>query len=121
MKKPLFLATKKVRLDLQRFPLPTYDKGKLVQPAAVVVPIQANVQPLTKSTGTQFLPEEARVKRAVIVWSASEIKQKIEFQVPQQADRFYWEGELYEVTRSIHYKMGILDHYEAVALVVDPE
>lgn len=120
MKKPMFLLTGKVDLDLLRYPLPTYEKGKLVEAAPTIVRIKANVQPMSKSTGTQFLPEESRAKRAVIVWSASEIKQKIEYNIQQKADRFFWEGEEYEVIRSVRYRMGILDHYEAVAVVVDP-
>jgi hypothetical protein len=120
MKKPMFLLTGKVDLQINRYPVPTYVKGSLVQGSPTTVVIKANVQPVTKSTGTQFLPEEARVKRAVMVWSAEEIKQKIEYGTIQQADRFIWEGEEYEVVRSIHYSMGVLDHWEALALVVDP-
>lgn len=120
MKKPLFLLTGKVDLSINRYPVPTYVKGSLVQGSPTIVVVKANVQPVARSTGTQFLPEEAKVKRALILWSAEELKQKIEYGTIQQADRFIWEGEEYEIIRSIHYSMGRLDHYEAIAVVVDP-
>lgn len=119
--KPPYKLVGKTKLTIKRRPYPTLVDGIYQPGAETSVLIECNIQPLVKSNGTQFLPEEAYAKRAQIFWTNVPVYQKEDRQRQFQADRFEWEGELYEVVRAINYSMGVLNHWECVAHVVDPE
>lgn len=120
MLKPTFRLTGKVKLNLDRYAPPSYVRGQLVRPAPTTVTIEANIQPLTKSNDTKFLPDSAQGRHVVILWSASEIRQRQEHNSKEQADQFVWQNRRYEVIRAVNYAMGVLNHWEAVAVALDP-
>lgn len=111
-----FLLVGKVPLTLYRRGLPTNVRGRLEDPEPIEVVIKANVQPVLKSTDVRMLPEGDRSKAALMVFSNAEIRMQREGPGGWMADTFFWEGVEYEVMKSISYKMGVLDHYEAACM-----
>lgn len=111
-----YLLVGKVPLTLYRHPLPTKERGRLVDSTPIEVIIKANVQPVLKSTDVRMLPEGDRSKAALMVFSNAEICMQREGPDGWAADTFFWDGDEYEVMKSISYKMGVLDHYEAACM-----
>lgn len=111
-----FLLVGKVPLTLYRRGLPTNVRGRLEDPEPIEVVIKANVQPVLKSTDVRMLPEGDRSKATLMLFSNAEIRMQREGVDGWQADTFFWEGVEYEVMKSISYKMGVLDHYEAACM-----
>lgn len=118
--KPLFLNTGWIYQDIIRRGLPIYVKGVKQEPAPTIVRIKANIQPAVKSNTTSFTPEEATAKRAIMIWSTSPLFQRDDHQTTHQADRLEYKGELYEIVKCVSWEMGPLNHYEALAYVVEP-
>ncbi|QBP28078.1 hypothetical protein IttPL_0064 [Pseudomonas phage ITTPL] len=118
---PTFSMTNFVKLDLIRRGQPGDDGfGRPTPPVETTVTITANVQPIEKSTDTRILPEADRSKACFKVYSrGEEIRQLKEGPNGWSADRFIWEGELYEVMKVINYSMGILNHYKAICMRVE--
>ncbi len=110
-----FLLVGKVPLTLFRRGLPTEVRGRFVDPEPIEVIIKANVQPVVKSTDVRMLPEGDRSKAVLMVFSNAEIRMQKEGPNGWLPDTFFWEGDEYEIMKSVSYKMGVLDHYEAVA------
>lgn len=117
---PLFLSTGRVTLDITRRTAATYVKGRPVPGVEIIVPVVCNVQPVLKSTDTMLLPEADRSKACLKVYSkGGEIRQLKEGVDGWSADRFMWQGELYEVMKVINYAMGVLNHYKAICMRVE--
>lgn len=106
-----------VPLDIIRTHPTTYERGRPVAGTSFLVKIRANVQPVTSATDTLLIPEGDRTKAAVKVYTRGEpLLMLREGEDGNAADRFYWEGDLYEVMKVIHYKMGVLNHYKAICV-----
>lgn len=119
---PRFLLTRSVDVVLSRHATGTYDaSGDYIAAVPTTVTIKANVQPVLKGTDILLLPEAFRTKKVLKLYSSSEIRQRSEHGNDWEADRFTWEGETYEVMRVIRYNMGVLNHFKALAVIVDPE
>lgn len=117
---PLFLSTGRVTLDITRRAAATYDRGRPVPGVETIVQVVCNVQPVLKSTDTMLLPEADRSKACLKVYSkGGEIKQLKEGPDGWAADRFMWQGDLYEVMKVINYAMGVLNHYKAICMRVE--
>lgn len=117
---PLFLSTGKVTLEIIRREAATYDKGRPVPGLETIVPVVCNVQPILKTTDTMLLPEADRSKACIKVYTkGGEIRQLKEGVNGWAADRFVWEGDLYEVMKAINYRMGVLNHYKAICMRVE--
>lgn len=116
---PLFLVGR-TTLDVTRTTASTYVNGRAVAGTSEVVQVVCNVQPVLKTSDTLMLPEADRSKACLKVYTnGGALKSLKEGGNGWAADRFYWEGDLYEVMKVISYKMGVLDHFKAVCMRVE--
>ena len=117
---PPLLATGQVTLDVTRREAATIVRGRPVPGAETQVPVVGNVQPILKSSDTILLPEADRSKACLKVYTkGSEMKALREGGNGWAADRFVWEGDLYEVMKVINYRMGVLNHYKAICMRIE--
>lgn len=120
MRNPPLLLTGHVTLDVIRREAETIVRGRPVPGTEVVLQVVCNVQPVLKSTDTYLLPEADRSRATLKVYTrGAELRQRKEGVNGWAADRFYWEGELYEVMKVISYNMGILNHRKAICMRVE--
>lgn len=116
---PLFLVGR-TTLSVIRTTAATYVSGRAVPGTSTTVPVVCNVQPVLKSSDTLLLPEADRSKACLKVYTKGDAMKALkEGGNGWSADRFMWEGELYEVMKVISYKMGVLDHYKAICMRVE--
>lgn len=78
------------------------------------VDIEANIQPF-KAYELYQMSESERKRVWLKVYSESEIKGLIDGDDAHKPDEFEWDGDRYMVTKVFPYKMGVLDHYKAIA------
>lgn len=120
MLNPPLLLTGRVKLQVIRRESETIVRGRPVDGLESVVEVVCNVQPILKSTDTSMLPEADRSKAAIKVYTnGAPLRQRREGSGGWAADRFLWEGDLYEVMKVIDYKMGVLSHYKAICQRVE--
>lgn len=120
MRYPPLLLTGSVMLDVIRRDAEIIVRGSPVPGAESIVQVVCNVQPVLKSTDTYLLPEGDRSRATLKIYTkGAPIRQRKEGVDGWAADRFYWEGELYEVMKVINYRMGVLDHYKALCARVE--
>jgi len=117
---PPLLATGQVTLDVTRREAATTVRGRPVPGAESLVKVVCNVQPVLKSSDTIILPESDRSKACLKVYTkGGEMKALKEGGNGWAADRFVWEGDLYEVMKVINYRMGVLNHYKAICMRIE--
>ena len=120
MLNPPLLLVGNTTLDVTRTSAQTWVNGRPVPGTSEVVQIVANVQPVLKSTDTLLLPEADRSKAVLKVYTRGDaLRQLREGSGGWSADRFMWDGELYEVMKVINYGMGVLNHYKALCSRVE--
>lgn len=112
---PRFLLTGSVDLTILRKTAGEWVRGRWVEGEVEPVVIEANVQP-AKMSELVMLPEPERTKQWLRVFSAEEIRTLREGEDGWPADEVVWEGDTWRVMRVQAYKMGVLDHYEALAV-----
>ena len=88
--------------------------GNWVEGGVEEIEIKANVQPLGYRDSL-LLPESERTKASIKIYSAEEILGAREGKEATDADEVEWEGYLWKVFRVHNYKMGVLNHYKAIA------
>lgn len=116
---PLFLVGN-TTLNIIRTSSATYVNGRPVPGVSVEVPVVCNVQPVLKSSDTLLIPEADRSKACLKVYTrGDELRSLKEGSNGWTADRFMWDGDLYEIMKVIPYKMGTLDHYKAICMRVE--
>lgn len=113
---PPFLFTGKVILDVNRSSAGTRVNGRYVAGTVSVVQVEANVQPYQRRTGEASPPEGDRHRSLVKVFAKQALVPVSEGDPSQIADTFEWEGDLYEVMQVLPWKMGLMDHYECLAI-----
>ena len=91
-------------------------KGVWTAGEAETIIVDANIQPVLKSTDTLTLPEAERSKEAIKVYTTEQLFQRLEGDSPKEGDLISWDGKLFEVRKVSGYKMGILDHFKAIAV-----
>lgn len=109
---PSFNLTRKVPLTISRYALGNYTTGDYVKATPTTVIVEANIQPMRDREILQ-MPEADRTKIWVKVYSASLIRSNKEG--AYDADRFEWQGDIFQVEKVQNYSMGVLDHYRATA------
>jgi hypothetical protein len=114
----LFLLTRKKPVTIYRYGQGSYINGRYVMPEPEEVSIMANLQP-AKWNEVQQMPESDRTNKWCKVFSKSPMRTKKEGDDGYNADRFYWQDDLYEVRKTKCWDMGILDHYEVMAVRVE--
>lgn len=117
---PPLLSTGKVTLDITRREKQSFNRGRPVPGAESIVQVVCNVQPVLKSSDTIILPEADRSKACLKVYTqGAELRALKEGPNGHGADRFTWQGEVYEVMKVINYAMGVLNHYKAICMRVE--
>jgi hypothetical protein len=120
MRNPPLLLVGSVKIDLIRTTAGTHVRGRPVPGDSYLVPIVCNIQPIEKSSDTRLIPEGDRSKAAIKVYSrGDQIRQLREGAGGWAADRFYWQGDLYEVMKVINFEMGVLSHFKAICMRVE--
>lgn len=103
---------------IYRYPEGSYVKGKWVKGTPKQIKIEANIQP-AKWAEILTQPEADRTSKWCAVFTTYWLRSKKEGVGGHDADRFYWQGELYEVRKIQPWDSGILDHVEALAVRVE--
>lgn len=117
---PPMLSTRSVIVEMTRRAATTYVNGRPVPGSTSLVNVACNVQPVLKASDTILLPEADRSKACLKLYSkGDEIRELKEGPNGHDADRFFWQGDLYEVMKVINYAMGILNHYKAICMRVE--
>lgn len=120
MRNPPLLLTGHVTLDVTRREAETIVRGRPVPGTESIVQVVCNVQPVLKSTDTYLLPEADRTRATLKVYTkGAPLRQRKEGPNGYAADRFTWNGDLYEVMKVIDYEMGVLNHYKALCMRVE--
>lgn len=113
-----FSLVKKTPVDILRHAAGSYVDGRWAEGAETTVTIQANVHPFTDYQ-VSIMPESDRTKSWVWMFTADLVRQKKEGVGGYGADRFMWEGDLYEAMKVQKYSMTVQDHYEIKAARVE--
>ena len=118
---PPLLLVGSVTLSVTRQAAGSYVAGRFTPGSTSLVNVRANVQPVLKSTDTMLLPEADRSKAVLKVYTdGAELRQLKEGADGWGADRFTWEGEVYEVMKVISYNTGNqLKHFKALCSRVE--
>lgn len=120
MRNPPLFSVGRTTLDITRTTASTYVNGRAVPGTSTVVQVVCNVQPVLKTSDTLMLPESDRSKACLKVYTDGGVLKSLkEGGNGWAADRFMWQGDLYEVMKVISYDMGVLNHYKAVCMRVE--
>lgn len=120
MLNPPLLSVGRTTLQVTRRQAATYDRGRPVPGTEEVVEVVCNVQPVLKATDTLLLPEADRSKASIKVYTqGDELRALKEGDGGWAADRFEWQGDVYEVMKVINYAMGVLNHHKAICQRVE--
>lgn len=107
-----FSLVKKTPVTILRHSEGSYVDGEWVEGAETSTIIQANVHPFSDYQ-VMMLPESDRTKSWVWLFTADLVRQKKEGVGGYGADRFMWQGDLYEIMKVQTYTMTVQDHREA--------
>lgn len=107
-----FSLVKKTPVTILRHSEGSYVDGEWVEGAETSTIIQANVHPFSDYQ-VMMLPESDRTKSWLWLFTADLVRQKKEGSSGNGADRFYWQGDLYEVMKVTTWVMSVQDHHEA--------
>ena len=111
-----FSLVNNVPVTIQRHALGSYVNGNWVEGVEQDVIINANIHPFSDYQ-VMLLPEADRTKSWMWVFTSDLIRSKKEGQYG--ADRFTWNGDLYEIMATSVWTMQIRDHYEGRAARVE--
>lgn len=114
----LFQLTRKKKLNIFRYPAGQWVNREWVKGDPTQIEIWANIQP-AKWNEVQQMPESDRTNKWCKLFTGSCIRTKREGTDSHDADRFYWQGDLFEIRKVQHWSMGVLDHFEAMAVRVE--
>ena len=109
-------------IDILRYGVGSYVKGKWVKGSTTTVPIQAIVSPVIKQSMLQFLPENLRAKKVFRLFSNTKLNGFQDKEEKQQADEFTLNGETFRIVKVGEWEdVGTFTGYEAYAIKVDSE
>ena len=109
-------------INILRYGVGTYVKGKWVKGSTTTVPIQAVVSPVIKQSMLQFLPENLRAKKVFRLFSNTQLKGFQDKEEKQQADEFTLNGETFRIVKVGEWEsVNNFTGYEAYAIKVDSE
>lgn len=121
MRSPAYRRTGRVNITVQRDSTGgDYVDGEWVDAHRTTITTLGNIQPSLNWNQMQMLDAGERTKQAIAVYCNHELMMASEgLTNPRKADIVLWDGYEWEVVRSMIYKMGILNHCEAIALRLD--
>ena len=109
-------------INILRYGVGSYVKGKWVKGATTTVPIQAIVSPVIKQSMLQFLPENLRAKKVFRLFSNTKLNGFQDKEEKQQSDEFVLNGETFRIVKVGEWEdVGTFTGYEAYAIKVDSE
>ena len=109
-------------IDILRYGVGSYVKGKWVKGSTTTVPIQAIVSPVIKQSMLQFLPENLRAKKVFRLFSNTKLNGFQDKEEKQQSDEFTLNGEPLRIVKVGEWEeVGTFTGYEAYAIKVDSE
>lgn len=109
-------------INILRYGVGSYVKGKWVKGATTTVPIQAIVSPVIKQSMLQFLPENLRAKKVFRLFSNTKLSGFQDKEEKQQSDEFVLNGETFRIVKVGEWEdVGTFTGYEAYAIKVDSE
>lgn len=111
---PKFQLTKKIPITILRALPGTWVNGRWVAGSVVNVEIEANVQPM-RGHELVVLPESDRTKESIKVYCV-ETLQTVEEVKQEEADIVVWNGKKFRATKTMTYKMGVLDHTKTICV-----
>lgn len=107
-----FSLVRKVPVTILRHSEGSFVDGDWVEGSEVEVIVQANVHPFSDYQ-VSILPESDRTRSWMWMFTADVVRSKKEGAGGYGADRFEWDGDMYEVMKTQNFKMGVQDHFEA--------
>lgn len=113
-----FSLVRKVPITILRHAEGSYVDGDWVEGGEQEVVIQANVHPFSDYQ-VMMLPESDRTKSWMWLFTADLVRQKKEGTSGNDADRFLWEGDMYEVRMVQTFSMSVRDHREAKCVRIE--
>lgn len=116
MHKPPFLSVGRTKINIQRYGKGSWVDGRYVEATPTNVCIEGMIQPGLKFTDIQHLPEGERGRKGLRVWSHCPIYQVEEGDTGRLGDFITFEGYRWRVVNCIHYSVGPLQHYKAIAV-----
>ena len=109
-------------INILRYGVGSYVKGKWVKGTTTIVPIQAIVSPVIKQSMLQFLPENLRAKKVFRLFSNTKLNGFQDKEEKQQDDEFTLNGETFRIVKVGEWEeVGTFTGYEAYAIKVDSE
>lgn len=109
-------------INILRYGVGSYVKGKWVKGTTTTVPIQAIVSPVIKQSMLQFLPENLRAKKVFRLFSNTKLNGFQDKEEKQQSDEFVLNGETFRIVKVGEWEdVGTFTGYEAYAIKVDSE
>ena len=109
-------------INILRYGVGSYVKGKWVKGSTTTVPIQAIVSPVIKQSMLQFLPENLRAKKVFRLFSNTKLNGFQDKEEKQQADEFTLNGETFRIVKVGEWEdVGTFTGHEAYAIKVDSE
>lgn len=126
---PLRSPTGRVKLQAYRHTGGHYDElGMWVGGGYAPFTVIANVQPANRWNQQQQLKEGDRAKKSILILCYEGLVVADDRRDPKgnpqektKADLVLWKGQLWEVKVSEPYEMGVLDHWECIAVRVDDD
>lgn len=126
---PLTSPTGRVKLQAYRHKGGYYNEdGFWVTGGYEPFTVTANVQPALRWNQQQQLPEGDRGKKSILILSYKglevaddRVDPQGDPQVKTKADIVKWKNQLWEIKTSDPYEMGVLDHWECIAVRVDDD
>lgn len=114
MRKPNFLLTHKIPLNIYRREEGRYENGDWIEGGIVQIPIMGNIQPL-KPHELMMFPESDRSRVWWKLYTAEQLRAMKEGQDGWDADEFDWKGDRYKVMKLDDWQdgMSILEHCKA--------
>ena len=116
---PPYRKVGKIKICVDRPVAGSYVNGEWVEPSPTTFTTIGNIQPNFTWNMLQKLPEGDRSKRAIAIYCNKELLMAKQGAAEQKADIVHYDGDLWEVKVTQTWKMGVLDHCEAVAIKVD--
>jgi hypothetical protein len=109
---------KKVPITVYRHAEGSYVEGEWVEGGETSFVIKGNAHPFSDYQ-VMLLPESDRSRSWLWLFTTSKVRAKREGSGGWGADRFIWDGEMYEVMQTQTFTMQVRDHVEAKCVRVE--
>ena len=112
---PSFMGVGRRMFFVHRKTQGQYINGRWTEGDTVLLEADGHMQEATLSD-TLILPEGDRTKKAIKIFTTTQLHELDEGEDGHAADLVEYEGELYEVMKARNFKTGVLNHCQALAV-----